>query len=69
MSKSVVYLITVEYVDETMSIKSICDFVELVDETDASDIKSTIRVVMGVPVGSPIKIISMCPMMHLTLED
>lgn len=69
MSKSVVYLITVEYADETMSIKSICDFVELVDETDASDVKSTIRLVMGIPVGSPIKIISMCPMMHLTLED
>lgn len=69
MSKSVVYLITVEYADETMSIKSICDFVELLDETDASDVKSTIRLVMGIPVGSPIKIISMCPMMHLTLED
>lgn len=69
MSKSVVYLITVEYADETMSIKSICDFVELVDETDASDVKSTIRLVMGIPVGSPIKIISMCPMIHLTLED
>ncbi len=60
---------TVEYVDDSMTVKSQCDFVELVDEARASDVKSTIRLVMDISAGSPIKIISMCPMMHLTLEE
>lgn len=69
MIKSVIYLVTVDYVDDSMHIKTLCDFVELVDENSGVDVKSTIRLVLGIPIGAPIKVISMCPMLHLQLGD
>lgn len=69
MNKSVIYLVTVDYVDESMSMKTKCDFVELVDENDIVDLKSTIKLVLDIPLGLPIRVVSMCPMLHLSIGE
>lgn len=67
-NKSITYLVTTEYTDDNGGLRVACGLVELVEEDDVSEIKSTIRLVLDLPHYCPMKIICMCPMLHLNLE-
>lgn len=67
-NNSITYLVTVEYERENRAVVTCCDFVTLTDESDMVDIKEKIREDLYIPYAAPVKIISMCPMLHLDLE-